>query len=119
MEENKTAEILRGVWESLTEEQKEKAKQCKTLDEIAKLAASEGIELPDEVLDAAAGGVVVEIKGTGTWSSFNSKGDYIDNFGSLEAAKKSARDAGASDDVVTKQRLDQIRYEAERNKSGC
>ena len=52
----KLAEVLKGIWDALTEEQKEKAKTCKTMDELVKLAAAEGIELPDEALDAVSGG---------------------------------------------------------------
>ena len=62
MSENKKTdaklfEILRGISEGLTDEQKEKAKQCKTVDELMAFAGKEGIELPDEVLDAVAGGI--------------------------------------------------------------
>ena len=53
----KLAEVLKGIWDALTDEQKEKAKACKTMDELVKLAAAEGIELCDEILDAVAGGV--------------------------------------------------------------
>ncbi|MBQ9458505.1 MAG: hypothetical protein IJU66_01060 [Oscillospiraceae bacterium] len=61
MSENKNIdpklnEILRGMWDSLTDEQKEKANACKTLDELTALAAKEGVELPDKVLDQVAGG---------------------------------------------------------------
>ncbi len=61
MSENKNLdpklnEILKGMWDSLTDEQKEKANACKTLDELTALAGKEGVELPDEVLDAVAGG---------------------------------------------------------------
>ena len=38
------------------DELKEKAKQCKTMEELTALAAKEGIELPDEVVDQIAGG---------------------------------------------------------------
>ena len=63
MSENKTINpkleaALKGIWDSLTDEQKEKAKNCKTMDELTALAAKEGIELPDEVLDAVAGGLL-------------------------------------------------------------
>ena len=59
--ENKTldpklTETLKGIWGSLTDEQKEKAKACKTLDELAALAGREGMELPDEALDMVSGG---------------------------------------------------------------
>jgi hypothetical protein len=54
--DNKHAELLSGVWDSLTDEQKEKAKACESVDDLIKLAGEEGIELPDEILDAVAGG---------------------------------------------------------------
>lgn len=47
---------LKGIYDNLTDEQKAKAKACKTMDELTALAAKEGVELPDEVLDAVAGG---------------------------------------------------------------
>jgi hypothetical protein len=40
----------------LTPEQMEKARECKTADDLVKLAEAEGIELNDEQLDAIAGG---------------------------------------------------------------
>ncbi len=46
---------LKGIYDNLSDEQKEKAKACKTTEELTALAAKEGIELPDEVLDAVAG----------------------------------------------------------------
>lgn len=54
--DDKLNAALKGIYDSLTDEQKEKSKQCKTMDELTALAAKEGIELPDEVLDAVAGG---------------------------------------------------------------
>ncbi|MBE7008007.1 MAG: hypothetical protein E7422_02480 [Ruminococcaceae bacterium] len=61
MSENKTldpklAEALKGIWDSLTDEQKEKAKACKSMDELTALAGKEGVELPDEALDMVSGG---------------------------------------------------------------
>ena len=55
--EEKIREALKGICENLTDEQKEKAKACKNADEFIKLAGEWGMELPDEVLDAVAGGV--------------------------------------------------------------
>ncbi len=73
MNENKNAselnKALEGLWESLTDEQKEKAKACKSMDELTALAGQMGVELPDELLDSVAGGVVVE-RGGG-------KGGYV------------------------------------------
>ncbi len=59
MDENKMTELnkaIEGMWDSLTDEQKAKAKECKSMDELKTLAGKEGVELPDELLDAVAGG---------------------------------------------------------------
>lgn len=55
---NKLDEALKGIWDSLSEEQKAKAKACENLEELKKLAGKEGIELPDELLEAVAGGYI-------------------------------------------------------------
>ncbi len=64
MDENKIAselnEALAGMWDSLTDEQKEKAKQCQSMDELTALAGSMGVELPDELLNSVAGGFRTE-----------------------------------------------------------
>lgn len=49
-------EKMKAIYDNLSDELKEKAKACKTMDELMELAAKEGIELPDEVLDSVAGG---------------------------------------------------------------
>ena len=119
MEENKKiAEVLKGIYDSLTDEQKEKAKKCKTMDELLKLAGEEGIELPDEVLDAAAGGVVVDIK-DGTWSAFDDDGEYLGNRWGKEAAQELAKQNGASTAETDYNGLQRIRYEAEQRKKSC
>ncbi len=56
--DDKLNETLKGIYDSLTEEQKEKAKACKTMDDFLKFAGEEGIELPDETMDSVAGGVL-------------------------------------------------------------
>ena len=48
--------IMDRICENLTEEQKEKAKQCKTTEELMELAGKWGVELPDEALDHVSGG---------------------------------------------------------------
>ena len=50
---------IESKWESLTDEQKEKVKACASGEELAALAASEGIELTDEELEAASGGEMI------------------------------------------------------------
>ena len=54
--DKKMKEAFKGIYDNLTDEQKEKAKACKTMDELMTLAGEWGVELPDEVLDAVAGG---------------------------------------------------------------
>ena len=56
MDEEKMKELLASILDGLTDEQKEKAKACKTMDELAAFIEQEGLELPDEMLDAVAGG---------------------------------------------------------------
>ena len=54
--DEKMKEKLKGIYENLSDELKEKAKACKSMDEIMELAGQEDIELPDEVLGAVSGG---------------------------------------------------------------
>ena len=56
MDEKKLEETMKDIFEKLTDEQKEKAKACKNMDELIKLAGEWGIELPDELVSAVAGG---------------------------------------------------------------
>ena len=61
MDENRSidprlAETLESIWDSLTDKQREKARACKTMNELAELAGREVMELPDEALDMVAGG---------------------------------------------------------------
>ena len=63
-------ELLKG----LTEEQKNKVKECKSTEEILALAKAEGVTLTDEQLEAVSGGACIEciIKcpkcGSGNWN---------------------------------------------------
>ena len=56
LQEQKVNEALKDIYDSLTDEQKEKAKACKTTEELMAFVAKEGFELPDEALEAVAGG---------------------------------------------------------------
>lgn len=47
---------LENIYDGLTEEQKAKAKACRTPEELVNLAKSEGVELTDEQLEGIAGG---------------------------------------------------------------
>ena len=54
--DEKIEEMLIVFFENLTDEQKEKVKECKTEQELNDFIEKEGIELPDELLEAASGG---------------------------------------------------------------
>ncbi len=53
----KLKETIKNIFDSLTEEQKEKAKACVTADELLSFAREENIELPDDAVDMISGGV--------------------------------------------------------------
>ena len=55
--DEKMEEAFKSIYDNLTDEQKAKVKACKTMDEMMVLAGEWGVELPDEVLDAVAGGI--------------------------------------------------------------
>ena len=59
MENEKLNRMLEELWDSLTDEQKAKAKECESADELVELAGKEGIELPDEMLETVSGGLKV------------------------------------------------------------
>lgn len=44
------------IWNSLSDEMKEKAAACKNAESLAELVETEGLELDDAELDAIAGG---------------------------------------------------------------
>ena len=111
MDEKKLNELLKGIWDSLTDEQKEKIRACKTVDEAIALAGKEGIELPDEALDAVAGGYIVNLG-----SKFLVVDDYEReekaSASSKEEAQRIARNMGYSDEEVTI-------YSPSDDSSGC
>ena len=61
MEEEKLFALLRNTFHTMTDEQKEKVKACKDLNELITLLGEMGVELPDELLDAVAGGVIYRL----------------------------------------------------------
>ena len=54
-------ELLKNLMNSLTDEQKEKAKTCKDLNELTACLGEMGVSLPDELLDAVAGGIILRV----------------------------------------------------------
>ena len=123
MDENKDIdpklkEALKGIWDNLTDEQKEKAKTCKSWDELTQLAGKEGIELPDEVLDAVAGGYLYYGWG---WEVIDDRSGYLyARSYDKDWAAEYARSKGLSTEEISLDRVNQIRADFEkRNSSGC
>ena len=56
MDNEKMTELMIGVCKSLTDEQKEKVKSCKNVNELAKCLGEMGVPLPNELMDAVSGG---------------------------------------------------------------
>ena len=54
--DEKMENALKAFFDQLTDEQKKKAKECKTAEELMDFFGKEGVELPDELLDSVAGG---------------------------------------------------------------
>ena len=54
--DEKMTKALAELMANLTDEQRETAKNCQTLDELMDYVGKEGIELPDDMLDVVAGG---------------------------------------------------------------
>ena len=57
----RTVQGDQGIYEKLNDEQKEKAKACKTMKELMEFAGEWGIEIPDELADSVACGRVRHI----------------------------------------------------------
>ena len=62
MEDNKRNELLEGLMGSLTDEQKEKTKDCKDMKEFIVRLGETGVELPDELLGEVSGGIKIPDK---------------------------------------------------------
>ena len=118
MEEQKMNAYIQKIAESLTDEQKEKVKACKTVDEMMKFFGSEKIELPDEMLDAVSGGYIHH-GNDGKWYviSDNCGAVMTKGEGSMEAkpfdsrsdAAEAAKNAGYSTEIITSEELKKLR----------
>ena len=120
-------ESLKGLYDSLTDEQKEKAKACTTADELMVLAGEEGIELPYELLYAAAGGFLFQDHGSqGIEIIRDSDGEYLGSVDTthlapgeiMEAARNAAIAKGQSPEwIYGWTALNSLR--AQSQKKGC
>ena len=65
-------------FEDLTPEQQEKAKACKTPEELVALAKEEGVELTDEQIEAMSGGYVWSCSDDCSWQCMkNIYNDFV------------------------------------------
>lgn len=125
MSENKKLnELLTAVWDSLTDEQKEKAKACRSEEELLKLAAEEGIELPDEVMDAVAGGYIYFHKDNAPnigWEIIDdTTGKTVNLRSNAHDAAGAASAAGLSTTEITWDQVKKLRKDyADSQKKGC
>lgn len=128
MDENKNAnelnKALEGLWDSLTDEQREKAKACKTLDELTALAGKLGVELPDEMLDSVAGGVIVKYSDTDYVVYKNQFGQKIGTkklreFNNEKDARLYAEQYEAGTNLMTAQEYNERKRALKTTGSGC
>ena len=57
MEEKiKAAELLKSIFNSLSDEQKAKARKCTTAEELIAFFSNEEVSIPDEMLEQVSGG---------------------------------------------------------------
>ena len=66
---------LEKIYDLLTEEQKQRASECHTAEEFMEFAGEEGIELPEELLEMAAGGGFFDRVGDWFKTTFGKKSD--------------------------------------------
>ncbi len=109
-----------GIWSSLTDEQKDKARACKSMDELRLLAGEEGIELADELLDSIAGGYITPLgnKNPGYAVVDDNTGATIDIVYNSDRgiardrAKNIARENNQSDRALTLGDINRLREKA-------
>ena len=124
MKNDKIEETLKSIWDSLTDEQKQKAKECKNGEELIALAGEANIELPDEVMDAVAGGYIYfhkdnapniawEIIDDTTGKTVNLRSNAYDAAGAAQAM-------GLSTEEIKWDRVQKIRQDyKDSQKKGC
>ena len=57
MEDGTIIGKYKKIYDNMTDEQKKRAKRCKTSEEFMAIVEGEGVEMPDEMFDDVAGGV--------------------------------------------------------------
>ena len=110
MDNNQLNETLTGIWETLTDEQKERARACTTTEELLAFAGAEKIELPDELLEQAAGGWLHYNFDTGEYEILNDKTtEAMDRVKGYYDARDRAIELGQSAEKVYEADLQALR----------
>ncbi len=97
----KIDDVLKEIWDSLTAEQKEQIKACKTPGELMAYMGKAGIKLPDEVLDAVAGGYVFWNDQDQFEAIRDSDGEVMGTFGTLKDAMDYADNHNQSRQMIS------------------
>ena len=96
MADSQLEQTVVGIWESLTDEQRERAKACSSSEELMQLLGEEGIELPDDLLSEVAGGLIYRTP-ENKYEVINDKdGQVMSVEDSYEQAVEKARELGQS-----------------------
>lgn len=111
MDKEQLPQVLIELWDSLTDEQKEKAKACTSFEELVECAGEEGIELPLEMLDGVAGGYTFYDEASHTYQVINDDtGDVMSGgYLYLDNAQTNARYQRQKTDLITWAQLDALR----------
>ena len=102
MDDKRLFEMMKSVLDSLSDEQKKKIRPCKNAEEIRSLVADVLSEVPDEALDAVAGGIKEAVPPDITPPyippSFHRPEKPLISDGDLLGSKKPPEDAEAPED---------------------
>ena len=111
MENEELNQTLASLWDSLTDEQKERAQACASVDELFAFASEEKIELPADLLDEVAGGYVFENFQEKSFEVIrDSDGEVLERgFETSHEAEKRARQLGQSDKRINWDALEYLR----------
>ena len=112
MENEELNQALKGLWDSLTDEQKERAQTCASMEELLQFASEEKIELPLDSLEEVAGGYVYWSDDKACYEIINDEtGEVMDeNAGRrLDVAQARARELGQDDGYITWDELEKLR----------
>ena len=111
MENDQLNETLKSIWDSLSDEQKEKASACTTAEELLAFVGEEKIELPDDLMDDVAGGYVyysLEEKHYETIDDWS--GDVLaTNLSTYEEAEAKAKELRQSTESIAWDKVQKLR----------